>query len=905
MEQIDKNILIINKAICDNIDKLAPEHRGLLSQNILSQLRNLVEHIAFKIYSAGRNLEVTYTNICDGLQYINAHGQYRTLSQFHKFLQIVSSHYTLDPENSERLMLKYYEYLLKIKILLHDQFELEILENIHKFPINTDPCLKEYYEKIAEQLQQVSNTRNKSTYKERFYIQKIHPFFVNHHIYYEVTFITATDHASKFNRLIAFTKCDILPNYAVRLELSNTFIDVIGQKMPIQIIDSWEVNIRPCEFNNFATIFGPHDKFKHTNETLSIMRMMTQKRMTFVDIIDLPNFYFNFLKKELIEKDKVTKLPIWNILEKCRKICSRKAPAHNILRYLLFHLNNKIIKQQISDKECDILSSLFLKPGVKPFDEMPFNTSPVGHNPKLRDLFECLSTEGRECEFLARTIRNNTEIYGRLYTPENEIQLGNIDELISKYNDNLYFRHKPKRQIERYKSHLFINGYEDDTYQIIRILKDLSSTGITNYTNSVDTWFRTDTYVIDCDEKKNALRKMFSNSKVALIYGSAGTGKSTLINHISNFFKDKEKIYLANTNPATDNLRRKVSVSNASFMTITKFLSRGNTNISCDILFIDECSTVSNSDMINVLNIAKFKLLVLVGDIYQIESILFGNWFAIAKSALSNTSIFELTHPYRSSNSQLQELWDKVRNNADDILEHITRHNYSISLDESIFQSHDYDEITLCLNYDGLYGINNINRFLQSSNPNEPVQWGPHIYKVGDPILFNESNRFAPLIYNNLKGRISSIEKADDVIFFSIEVYDIPINDMDAENYGFDLVNISANGNAIIKFNVNRLKSTDDDDESLDTIVPFQIAYAVSIHKAQGLEYNSVKVVITNEVEELISHNIFYTAITRAKKNLKIYWTPETEKQILNSLTPKFNTKDYNLLRSKYPEIAK
>ena len=63
MEQIDKNILIINKAICDNIDKLAPEHRGLLSQNILSQLRNLVEHIAFKIYSAGRNLEVTYTNI--------------------------------------------------------------------------------------------------------------------------------------------------------------------------------------------------------------------------------------------------------------------------------------------------------------------------------------------------------------------------------------------------------------------------------------------------------------------------------------------------------------------------------------------------------------------------------------------------------------------------------------------------------------------------------------------------------------------------------------------------------------------------------------------------------------------------------------------------------------------------
>jgi ATP-dependent exoDNAse (exonuclease V) alpha subunit len=184
------------------------------------------------------------------------------------------------------------------------------------------------------------------------------------------------------------------------------------------------------------------------------------------------------------------------------------------------------------------------------------------------------------------------------------------------------------------------------------------------------------------------------------------------------------------------------------------------------------------------------------------------------------------------------------------------------------------------------------------------VQWGPHTYKVGDPILFNESNRFAPLIYNNLKGEIISIEKTDDVIYFSIEVYDIPINEIDAENYGFVLLGISPNGNAVIQFNVNRLNSTDDDDESLDTVVPFQIAYAVSIHKAQGLEYNSVKIVITNEVEEIITHNIFYTAITRAKKNLKIYWTPETGQKILKTLTPKFNKKDWGLLKSKYSELA-
>lgn len=56
-------------------------------------------------------------------------------------------------------------------------------------------------------------------------------------------------------------------------------------------------------------------------------------------------------------------------------------------------------------------------------------------------------------------------------------------------------------------------------------------------------------------------KAMFANSHVALIYGSAGTGKSTLIKHISNFWADKDKIFLANTHPAVDNMRRKVKSS--------------------------------------------------------------------------------------------------------------------------------------------------------------------------------------------------------------------------------------------------------------------------------------------------------------------------------------------------------
>lgn len=56
------------------------------------------------------------------------------------------------------------------------------------------------------------------------------------------------------------------------------------------------------------------------------------------------------------------------------------------------------------------------------------------------------------------------------------------------------------------------------------------------------------------------------------------------------------------------------------------------------------------------------------------------------------------------------------------------------------------------------------------------------------------------------------------------------------------------------------------------------IKYIVDGYK--GLEYNSVKIVITREVDEMITHNIFYTAITRARENLKVYWTPESQKKI-------------------------
>ncbi len=56
-------------------------------------------------------------------------------------------------------------------------------------------------------------------------------------------------------------------------------------------------------------------------------------------------------------------------------------------------------------------------------------------------------------------------------------------------------------------------------------------------------------------------------------------------------------------------------------------------------------------------------------------------------------------------------------------------------------------------------------------------------------------------------------------------------------------------------------------------------------------------IVITDEVDELITHNIFYTAITRAQKKLKIYWTSKVEKKVLSTIKSKDINKDINILK--------
>lgn len=890
MSTVDEQIQSAADAISSNIAALSHD-RGLLAQNILGQLRNLVEGVAVRLHAGRPDVEFDYALVGVAIAHVSASAKLNFLKRFHKLLQISTSHYTMGGDPSERLMLKYYDYLHRIRELARTQLSLNILTNLEDFPVDLEPSLREYQEKIAERIVAAHALAPSRARKDRYYIHTVRPFYAGGRIYYEVTFYNAVNRANKVDRVIGFTDIDITDKYAANLTLESDSIQVLRQTMPITIIRVWEVSIRPCELDNFARIFDQHfNTSTGSSEYRNLMQYLTTTSSSLLDIVDMRDAQYDSLKAWAIKKSRQPR--IFPVLDLARQNIQAEAAGHNVLRYLLLRMNNQIIKLEYAPSACGVLSNLNLEYGCKPFDRMPFCTSLFGHNPRFTDLAESLDATGRTHELLARRVKINVEDRGMLYTPVVDLgSFGDVDQLIADYNAKVYYKHAG-RKILKDQGHVFIREYEDGTVSIIQKLQQFAAAGIAGYETAVKQWLAQTTPAPDDPIKVKAIQELFVDSQVALIYGAAGTGKSTMVSLIANYFNGNEKLFLAHTNPAVDNLRRRVSAQNSTFRTISSQIgSHDATNY--DVLVIDECSTVSNSHLLRVLERTSFKLLVLVGDVFQIESIQFGNWFGLARSFIPKTAVFELTTPFRAKNVDLLDLWSTVRDMKQDIAETLARNAYSAVLNETLFQAQRNDEIILCLNYDGLYGINNVNRFLQSANPGAATTWGASTYKVGDPVLFNETDRFRPVIYNNLKGKVVDIQTLPGHLQFDVSL-DRPVTAFDVD--GVQLRHVKE---STVQFDVYERGSGDDDDDSTIGSVPFQIAYAVSIHKAQGLEYDSVKVVITDANEDDISHNIFYTAITRAREYLQIFWTPETEHAVLSSLQPNVNKQDAALLSSR------
>lgn len=885
--EVENIIQVCNEEITESIDKLdiLNQNRDNISRRILTRLNDLC--ISALLLNAVRNgYQCPSIALAWEHSILNAETKY--LGNFYRGLQYIGRRIP-DDGQSERLMLKYYNFMWQIRKFLKESYNISILKNLESFLEYTeiDELDKQYYDLVSKSFNNAKYELKRFS-DIRFYIQKKTPFYIGTERYFEVTLQQAGAYASKYNRITAYTKQNISTRYSIQIEYAPSIINLWGIDTEIKIITSWKVSVDPKCLNKLGRILNIPTKISTKyGEYDALMSFLTNTGMNFLEMIDLKEVKFSSIIGEIYKKSNTTYFK--SVLEKLQSaysVGSNKFGRYTV-RYILLNLREELLErvmpsQYSSQWKCE---DLYLSKKCFPFEK----------NPLVSDLAGSKTNSIAQAKYLACVVEKDlTEIAIPYWTIMKTIQetgeiYCDIDsnlnaESIQKYNSQLDpWELKQGFGIKVKDNAVCIDSYEESTLFILKKLLELSHVSNKGQKEFNERYIKNSGIQFTDADKEKALKNAFVNSRLLLVYGAAGTGKTTLINMISTMLSNRKKLFLTKTHTALQNLQRRIDNpgQDASFVSIDSFTKKISL-MDYDVIFVDECSTIDNRIMKSFLaKMSQDTLLVLAGDTYQIESIEFGNWFSYAKNLIKSVgSNVELSNTWRTKDQNLISLWDEIRKNGELITEKLVIDGpFSENIGKNIFKREMEDEVILCLNYDGKFGLNNMNSYFQNANPSQAVDWNDWKYKVGDRILFNDTNRFS-LLYNNLKGTIAEIEKFEDRIFFTVDV-EIPLTEMDCQNDGIEFIDTISKGTRI-RFDVLAFSEETLEQELEYTIVPFQLAYAVSIHKAQGLEYKSVKVVIPSNNAEKITHGVFYTAITRAKEKLKIYWSKDTMQYVVS-----------------------
>lgn len=862
--------------------------RDNISQRILTQLRDLCEGTlmlnAFLYYNPV-NLRLSWEI---ALTDINT----KFLATFLQGLKYIGMRVPEEGQ-SERIMLKYYAFLWKLRKYLKDYHRMVVLENLEDFPRGDNEEDKEYNKLVAEAIDKV--TDNNSPLKfSRYYVQRKNEIFIGTDRYFEITLQLASKYATKYNRLTVYTKLDISTNYSIRIGIEEIDLQLWTISTKIKVITNWKVSIDPSILNKLARIVGKETLItSRYNEYDSLMNFLSRTGINLLDFIDMRDERFNNLINEIYGQSHTDYFK-YVLLELHQKYNSTShAYGKNTIRYVLQRLREEIVESVMMEENEDKPKNVAqLSKKCYPFEMNPVLYNLPNHktnnNTISKDVARAIGGRNIQKYLPYVRIKHLINSTGEIYFDKNDVEYGNGKQSVEAYNNYLdeWDKNNGLQIIEK-EGFVYIDNYVQDTKNIMLKLLEFCADGNEGQKQLNQRFVKDFEYKSVDASKIIALENAFVNSKIMIIYGAAGTGKTTLMNYISSLMDKRSKLYVTKTHTALENLKRRIISpgSESEFLGIDKVV-KARRQLDFDLIFIDECSTIDNRTMIELLKLVdENSLVVLAGDIYQIESIDFGNWFFYAKNILPDKAIVELNSTWRTEEESIKELWEEVRFKKPLITEKLAIDGpFSEDLSASIFNRND-DEIVLCLNYDGKFGLNNINGYFQDANPSEKTYiWQEWKYKIGDPILFNDSKRF-PMLYNNLKGKIIDIQEGNECIHFVIDV-EISLTALDARNTDLELIEFFENSTRIGFFVYASDGGTTEEERELanmKSIVPFQLAYAVSIHKAQGLEYNSVKVVIPNSNSEKITHGVFYTAITRTKEKLKLFWNAETMDKVVKS----------------------
>ena len=428
-------------------------------------------------------------------------------------------------------------------------------------------------------------------------------------------------------------------------------------------------------------------------EYKELMSFLTHTGLNFLDLIDFQEV--EFLKIiDAIYRDIHT--PVYrDVLLTLREQYSKASDkfGRNVVRYLLLNLREETLENVMPTQFtrymlCDELN---LSSSCKPFEKNPFISNLAGSKTsvsgQIRSLISVVGSEKIDVVRPYLSIKNATKQTGEIYF---EITSDSSVTEIQRYNDQLdQWERKQGYQIKLSGGFSCIESYEQTTLFILRKLLDFSSSGSKGQREYNRKFLKESSLDFADDLKKQALRDVFVNSRLLLIYGAAGTGKTTLINYISNLMANQRKLFLTKTHTALQNLKRRIVTQEQIliFISIDSFTKQVNLP-DYDVIFVDECSTIDNRTMGRFLSkMSPDTFLVLAGDIHQIESIEFGNWFFYAKVLLNSGANVELLSTWRTQDQALISLWNEVRTRADMITEKLVINGpYSEDIGPNVFK---------------------------------------------------------------------------------------------------------------------------------------------------------------------------------------------------------------------------
>jgi exodeoxyribonuclease V alpha subunit len=389
--------------------------------------------------------------------------------------------------------------------------------------------------------------------------------------------------------------------------------------------------------------------------------------------------------------------------------------------------------------------------------------------------------------------------------------------------------------------------------------------------------------------QKEAIRAALSRG-LLILTGGPGTGKTTTLNAIISLFeKQGNRVMIAA--PTGRAAKRISDLTGYDAKTIhrllevqfdpngaQKFIHNEENPLACDVLVVDEMSMVDVLLFSSLLRALRLGCkMILVGDSDQLPSVGAGNLLrhlidSEAMPVIALKEIFRqaqqsciVTNAHKIVHGEMPDLTRKDNDffffhrtdfsEASDLLIDLV----SRRLPNAYQYSPTRDIQVICPSRRGVLGVVELNKALQARlNPptaqKAEVRSALYQFREGDKVMQTKNNyditwtrdgENGTGIFNGDIGHIRSINRR--------------------------------RGEAVIDFD-NRITVY-----PLMLLEQLELAYAITVHKSQGSEFEAVVIPLLGKFEKLSYRNLLYTAVTRAKNLLIIIGTPVKVEQMVSN----------------------